>query len=1084
MQKKKAQMTEKHFKLRRFKKVFLYTFLVFLLLFITASIIVYVKKDAIISKAINYANNTYKGLVIIEKTTISPLENFPYISVRLNDVKVFETKSIDTLAIIDVKTAYIGFDFWQFIKSDFQIKKIVLQDGFINIKQYQNNEYNIVHAFEPLEIDVNEKNQPLKLDIDAIHITNIDIKKEVIATKIMVEMDVKDADASFTKTEKEIKLQLDSQFTLNVFKDNKPTYIYHKHLDLQTEFDFDKHTHVVNFEKSTLKLEGAAFDMIGTIDTDNEMWVDLTFSGKKSNFDLLIAFAPENLIPILKSYDNRGNIFFDAHVKGKTANNQYPEIDATFGCKDGYIKDRDSKKVLDKLGFQCTFTNGANQSDSTSVFELKDFNARPEVGKFTANLKVTNFSSPEIDMRLDADLDLDFFSKFFKLKDLKNLSGQVLLSMNFHDIIDLQQPEKALENFNQAYYSKLQIKNLNFKSDKYHLPLNNLNVDASVTGENLDLKNCSFMLGENDVAIQGKIANIPAIMHKSDELILADLHIKSNKLDIKKLMPKSDKPSTIDEIISNLRFDLNFKGKANTFTTSKSLPIGNYYVTNISASLKNYQHQLNALNGVFYINEKDVLIKRFDGKLDTSDFHFEGKIGQYDLWLSENKVGDTNIDFDLTSKEIHFKDIFTYKGTNFMPEEYRNEDIKDLKLHGNVSLHYQKNTLQSTDFCLTELRAKLKMHPLQLHSFNGNVHLENDVLKIKNFSGNLGNNDFKVNGTYYVKENANFHQLQIQSKRLNINEIISYSPPQVAQKIDHDAVPNIFDKPFPNLILNAKINDLTYEKFHLQNIIGQLKVAKNHMIYLEKMQFLAANGLVSISGYFNGSNPKNIYLNPDIKLQKVDLDKLFIKFDNFGQDQLISENIHGLLTGRITGKILLHTDLTPMINDSNLQMDVSIENGRLDNFAPMQAMSSYFGDKNLQRIKFDKLENRFTLKNGELSFPNMNINSTLGYLEISGSQTVDLNMDYYIRVPLKIVGKAAFNKLFKSKPKEISPEQEDELIIKDPEKRMRFINIRMLGKPDDFKISLKKNKEIKSGVQFKKTDDFLFDDIESEFQGN
>jgi hypothetical protein len=364
------------------------------------------------------------------------------------------------------------------------------------------------------------------------------------------------------------------------------------------------------------------------------------------------------------------------------------------------------------------------------------------------------------------------------------------------------------------------------------------------------------------------------------------------------------------------------------------------------------------------------------------------------------------------------------------------------------------------------------------------VHLENDILKIKNLSGNLGKNDFKVNGTYYVKENSNFHQLNIDSKRLNINEIITYNQPKVFEKIDHDAVPNMFEKPFPNLVLTAKIADLTYEKFHLENIVGQLKVKENHMIYVDKMQFLAANGLIAISGYFNGSNPKNIYLNPDIKLQKVDLDKLFIKFDNFGQDQLISENIHGLLTGRITGKILLHNDLTPMINDSNLQMDVSIENGRLDNFAPMQAMSSYFGDKNLNRIKFDKLENRFTLKNGELSFPNMIINSTLGYLEISGSQTVDLNMDYYVRVPLKIVGKAAFNKLFKSKPKEISPEQEDELIIKDPEKRMRFINIRMLGKPDDFKISLKKNKELKKGVQFKKTDDFLFDDIESEFQGN
>lgn len=1074
-------MIKKFFTIKRFIRFIFFGLLALVMLFALASAVVYFKKDAIISKIIAHANKGYKGLVLIEKTDISPFKNFPYVSVKLQDLKVYETKSIDSLAIIDVKEAYLGFDFWRIIKNDLQIKKIALTDGFINIIQDENDEFNIVRAFEPLEEELDESTEPFVIDLDNIHITNIDIKKENLLTKIMVEADVKDADASFEKTAKDIIFHLDGTFMLNVFNQGKPTYVYHKNLELHTDFAFNKASHVVDFKKSTVLIEGAEFDMIGSVDIDDDMRVDLIFSGKKPNFDMLIAFAPEDLIPTLKSYDNRGQVYFDAHIKGKTANNQTPAINANFGCKDGYIKDKDSKKVLDQLGFHCTFTNGEKRGASTSVFELKDFGARPEAGKFKANLTVKNFNSPEIDMRLDSDFDLEFLTKFLKLKDLRNLTGQVLLSMNFHDIIDLQQPEKALEKLNQAYFSKLEIKNLNFKSDSYHLPLKNLNVEASVTGQNLDLKSCSFMLGENDMTINGKVSNIPAVIHKASEMIQAELHIKSNKLNINQLMPKSDKSSSIDEVVSNLKFDLKFNGKANTFITSQSLPIGNYYLTNISAKLKNYHHQLDGLNGVFYINDRDVLIKRLDGKLDTSDFHFDGKIGHYDLWLSDNKTGDTDIDFDFTSKEIHFKDIFTYKGKNLMPEEYRNEDLKDLKLHGHVTLHYLNNNLKSTDFYLTELDAKLKMHPLKFNDFNGNVHLENDILKINDFSGHIGDNDFKLNGVYYLKETPNFHQLNFQAKRLNINEIITYNLPPANTKINHDAKPSIFAKPFPNLIFNTKINELTYEKFHLKNIVGQLKVKANHMVYLEKMQFQAANGLVDVSGYFNGSNPNKIYLNPDIKLQKVDLDKVLVKFDNFGQDQLISDNLHGFLTGRITGKILLHKDLTPMINDSDLQIDASIENGRLDNFAPMQAMSAYFGDKNLNRIKFDKLENRFMLKNGQLSFPNMTINSTLGYIEIAGSQTVDLNMDYYVRVPLKIVGKAAFNKLFKSKPKEISPEQEDELIIKDPEKRTRFINIRMLGTPDDYKISLQKKKEVKEGINFKKTDDFLFDDIESEF---
>lgn len=868
---------------------------------------------------------------------------------------------------------------------------------------------------------------------------------------------------------------------LNVLDQGKPTYIYHKHIELLTNFVFHKQTHVIDFLKTTVFLEGADFDMTGKIDVDDDMLLDLQFSGNKPNFDLLIGFAPEELIPTLRSYDNRGKLYFDAQMKGKTANNQLPVINAKFGCKDGFIRNSEANKKIDNLGFQCTFTNGKNRNNSTSVFKLIDFNAKPEAGNFKATMNVTNFNSPEIELQLVSDFDLNFLSSFFKLNDFKSIDGKVFLTMNFHDIIDLQEPEKALENLNQAYFSKLLIKNLNFKSEKYHLPIQNMNVEASIEGENLDLKYCNFKLGTSDIAIQGKIINIPAIIHQAKEDMVAEMHIQSKTIDIGELSPKIPGKKPYDEKLSDLKLDLTFKGLAYTFLTSKSLPVGNFYLTNINTKLKYYLHKLENLNGVFYDNENDIVIKRLDGKLDTSDFHFEGKIGHYDLWLADVKKGDTDIDFDFTSKALHFSEIFTYKDVNYMPEEYRNEDLKDVKLHGHVTLHYQEK-LKSTNFYLTELKGKLKTHPLEFMNFNGNAHLENDVLRIKDFSGNLEKNDFKVNGTYFLKSKSTFHELNFESKRLNIYEIIAYNLPETSQKIDHDAGFIVFAEPFPNVKVKAKISDLTYHKFHLTNITTQITVKENHYVYVDKFQFNAASGLIDISGYFNGSNPKKVYLNPDIKIQKVNLDEVLFKFDNFGQDQLISDNIHGIASGRISGKIWLHTDFTPSINDADLLIDVSIENGRLDNFAPIQAMSTYFGDKNLNKIKFDKLENRLTLKNRKISFPNMLINSSLGYIEIAGNQDLNLNMDYFVRVPLKLVGKAAFSKLFNRKQKEIIPEQEDELIIKDPEKRTRFINIRMIGTPENYKISLQKNKDLKEGKVFKKSDDFLFNDLESEFE--
>lgn len=1043
--------------------------------------LIYTQKDSILKSTLDHANKDFRGNIKIEKVDIDILKNFPYISIRFTHFQLFERKEKMSPKIMDIENVYLGIDLWHFLQNDLQIKKVVLENGKIHITQDAHSQFNIVEALRPSDEIYKSPNKTFTIDLKAIHLKNIDIKKENTATHIMVETDVQYAIASFQKTIENIKFHIDGVFTLNTFQNQKPTFIYHKHLELHTDLIYDKAIQILQLRKTTASIEGVVFNLIGQIEVKNDVYVDLRLTGNKPNFDLLIALAPEELIPTLRSYDNKGQIYFDAQIKGKTMNSHTPSIQANFGCKNGYIKNTSVNKAIDQLGFHCTFTNGAERSNASSVFELRDFKARPEAGKFVANLTVKNFESPEIDMKLDSDFDLEFLAKFFKLKDLSNINGQVLLSMNFHDIIDLEHPEKALTKLNQAYFSNLSIRHLNFKANNLEIPIRDLNADASVSGQKLELKNCHFQIGHSDLSVNGIVSNLPAVIHKTGEAIWSELHIQSDKIELNEFTGSKDKSASMEEMLTGTKLDLKFKGKANTFITSKSLPIGQYYITNFTTQLKHYHHKLSGLNGTFYINDRDVLIKRLDGKIDKSDFHFEGKIGHYDLWLSDNKIGETEFDFDLTSQELHFKDVFSYKGVNYVPLEYRNEDLKNLKLHGHIALHYNKN-LKSTDFYLTEFTGQLKMHPLLLHGFRGNIHLENNLLKIKEFTGNLGENDFYIRGIYHLEKHSSPHQIQIHSKRLNLNEVLSYSLQVDTPKTNHDAGLNIFAAPFPNLNLSVKIDDFSYNKYRLTSISGRARILENHYVYFDKLKLKAADGLVDISGYFNGSNTKKIYFSPDIKVQRLDLDKLFLKFDNFGQDQLVSDNIHGLFSGKIRGKIRMHTDFTTILEESELQIDVKIDNGRLDNYAPMLALSSYIGDKNLTKVKFDTLENRFTLKNGVLSFPNMTINSSLGYMEVSGSQTLEKEMDYYLRLPLKLVGKAAFNKLFKRSPKEIDSTQEDEIIIKDPLKRSRFVNIRLRGTPDNYKLSLEKNKELKKGVQFQKTEDFLFKDIESEWE--
>ena len=200
----------------------------------------------------------------------------------------------------------------------------------------------------------------------------------------------------------------------------------------------------------------------------------------------------------------------------------------------------------------------------------------------------------------------------------------------------------------------------------------------------------------------------------------------------------------------------------------------------------------------------------------------------------------------------------------------------------------------------------------------------------------------------------------------------------------------------------------------------------------------------------------HIYFNPEMTLTKIDLEKLLFKFENFGQEYLVSNNLAGEFSGNITGTILMHTDMMPKIDESEIHADVHVTNGSLKNFAMLEMMSDYFKDKNLNNVRFDTLDNHIDLTNGILTIPNMTVNSSLGFMDISGKQHTNMDFTYYVRVPWKLVTQAASSKLFKKKPEEVDPDQVDAIQYSKDGKRTRYINLKIEGNPDDYKFSLGK----------------------------
>lgn len=1057
---------------KRFGKKFWIRFLLLILLvpiilFSTITGVIYLKQESIVQELLLNANEDFEGSISLKGSHISPFATFPYISIDLEDLHIYEGKeAIKKAEILHIGDCYVGFNIWDIINGNYKIKAIKLSNGVMRLVQHTDGTLNLANALKSKK-PAEEVKSDFKIDLKSIRLKNLDVQKLNEANNVLVDAYIEKAKTKVKSSNEHFYLDLESKFNLTVVKDGDTTFVKNKHFEVDTELDMNELTKTLTIQPTEVKFENSSFGFGGKVGLEKDVPIDLHFNGEKPNFDLIIAIAPEEIAETFRQFENSGKVYFKADIKGKSTNGNMPEITANFGCENGFFNNLETKKSLDKIGFKGSFTNGKKRDLSTMKLEIQQFSARPEAGKFSGKISVQNFDSPDIDLRLVSDFDLDFLAKFVNAKELKGLAGKVKLTMNFHDIIDLKQPEKAIEKLNESYFTELLIENLRFNSPNLPAEIKDVDMKATLKGHAAKIEYFNTQIGNTDLHIKGSVSDLPAIIHHTDIPVTCDLDIRSDKIDIRELT-KTKKTEGMDERIDKLKLNLRFNSSAKKILESKYLPEGEFFVKNFYAKFKHYPHTLHDFHADVIVGEKDFRVIDFRGILDDSDFHFNGYLRNYDLWFEDELNGDTFIEFDVDSKKIKLENLFTYNGANYVPEDYRHEEIDNLKFHGKTYIHFTKSDFKYIDFELSKFSGKLKVHPLKFENFSAKVHYEPKAIDIKGFKGKMGHSDFNIDLHYNLKEsqNAKKNNLKILAQRLDVDELTNYNPPPVNSNnqpvtIDHDAGFSLYDLPFPDMDFYMQIGNLNYHQHALENFKAKFYTTKEHSVHIDQLDFKTAEGEMKMKGYLSGKDKKHIYFSPNITVKHVQLDKLMLKFDNFGQDQMVSENLHGYFNGTITGKIHLHADLVPKLDDSKVVIDMLVTEGRLDNFAPLKALETYFEDKNVSKVRFDTLRNQITFDKGTIIIPKMTINSTLGFMELSGTQKMNetLDMDYEIGVPWKMIGNVAANKLFKRNKK---PEDgEDEILYRD--EKSKFVYVTVKGGIDDFKVNVGRRKKDKKG---------------------
>jgi uncharacterized protein involved in outer membrane biogenesis len=170
-------------------------------------------QDQLVQKLLADVNENFNGALIIEDTNIEPFQNFPYISIAIKNVQVYEDKEDMFAPILDVSDISLGLNFWSLIKGDVEVNMLRVENGNFDIYRYADGSFNLMNALAG-RMEVDELKEEYNIELKKIELLNLDIIKYDESTRYHVETYIEHASSRFRNTESLLMIGWKASFSL------------------------------------------------------------------------------------------------------------------------------------------------------------------------------------------------------------------------------------------------------------------------------------------------------------------------------------------------------------------------------------------------------------------------------------------------------------------------------------------------------------------------------------------------------------------------------------------------------------------------------------------------------------------------------------------------------------------------------------------------------------------------------------------------------------------------------------------------------------------------------------------------------
>lgn len=537
---------------KHIKKVLKYALIslgsLIVLFFATCFIIVFFYEQEIKDYIVAAINKNLRTEIKVDQINFTLLKKFPDASVEFSSVLMRSTKDLrkadfkdyKTDTLLSAKKIFLQFNILDIFNKRYKLKKIQIEKGRICLFADNSGRDNF-HFWKP---DKSSDTSSFQLKLKKITFKDIQFLFVDKAKKITLSAHSKYFVLSGDFSSDSYAMSTSGELFADKFTMDDVNFI--KSEDLSVDLNLKVHNNEFLIEKGLLKVADFKLAISGKIKIDKKNSIDLFIKGKDIDIQSFISLLPDKYSRFKEDYDSEGNFYFETHILGTPDSVNFVHLETKFGIKNGTVSKNDSKLKLTDVCLEGMYSNGIENTATSSFLKLDNFKAAIGTSKISGIFLLQNFNHYKIDFNAIADIKLNEAQDFFHFDTIQSIDGTMKANVKFSG--NINNPKKfSTEDFRNSVSSGtliLEKVNLNLKNQPVHYT--GINGIFTFDNNDLEINSLQLKVQDNDFTIHGMLRNVLCYFMIPDQKYSVEGDVRCSKLNVGQLLRENSSNSKTD----------------------------------------------------------------------------------------------------------------------------------------------------------------------------------------------------------------------------------------------------------------------------------------------------------------------------------------------------------------------------------------------------------------------------------------------------------------------------------------------------------------------------------------------------------